>query len=606
MKWKELKPFNKGMTSTAKVGIGQEAIETVREARNVRLANGNVVTRPGWEVYCNFQYAPGIAGETIQSLGEYKRESYDSTTKVSTIWKVVVFSIGDALYYVKPEDSTIVGVLIDSSTFTDWTFRYINLYDNMWFLNAVDPIYTWDGYDMIKAGIPAPETTAPTATVNVAGSYSIKYLYTYYRDGDPHDKESAPSEIVTVTNMGGTPPPYNVDISLDLNLAVGEVIDPQVTHIRIYRTEWWDPTTDEEPEVFYRVDSGWTIAAAAAASYVYEDDVDTVSSELPAYDTTERFVPPLAKYALWHDSRLFLAGDPENPSVIYYSEPGKPWYFPTLNYDEVNRDDGSIITGIGAIGATRYIFKENVIYEWTGNPETATPIRQVERPDSTMNMNRVAVGCYYPDTLVGWNNSLLFRSQDGDVYMLTQDRLTNLSRYYQGTRNLGISCFSFIKEDYLYVGDGDETYVCYLPTGSWESIDSYGLSDVLVRDNYDVLEPEGDTILRLLSGTTDNGSVITKTVQTRYTKIVTNDNDIGIIRGVLVEASAQVAFTVTVYNEKGESVTGTLLAVDRVFQVPYATPLRGKFASAKISWTGDTEIYSISIGYMTRRDHTKA
>jgi len=604
MNWKELKPFNKGMVTNSQVGIGQEAIETIRDAHNIRLRSGNIVAREGWVTLCDFNLCVGISGKTIHSLGEYKRESYDPATEISTIWKAIVFSTGNALWYARPEDSTQIAVKIDDSTFTNWTFKYVNLYDHLWLFNKVDPVYIWDGSSVKLAGIPAPQKTFPLCAVNnPGGGLFIRYKFAYYSQGIPYNKESEVTEAYTLSGCGGAVPGVvTINNNVDCSPELGETIDAQVTHIRIYRTIYWDPATDETPTGFYLL-AEWILADAIAASYIYNDIVSTDVSLGTPFDDIGKGVPPVSRYALWHDSRLFLAGDPQNPSLIYYSEAGKPWYFPTLNYDEVNRDDGAIITGIGAIGPTRYIFKNTVIYEWTGNPETATPIRQVERPDSTMNMNRVAVGCHYPNTLVGWKNSLIFRAQDGDVYMITPDRLVNLSQYYQGTRGLISDCWAYIKNDYYYIGDTVETFVCYLPTGAWESNDSIGLTGILVRDDNSVIEPRADTLRLLLSGTTDDGTPFPKIVQTRYTKLITSDSDIAIIRGVMVQCSVRVAFTVTIYNEKGGFVTGVIAATDRKYTVPHSTPLRGKFASIRIAWFGDTEIYSISVGYMRRIDH---
>ena len=344
--------------------------------------------------------------------------------------------------------------------------------------------------------------------------------------------------------------------------------------------------------------------------------METVTTSSP-YDTTERDVPPVARYGLWHDSRLFLAGDPENPSVIYYSEPGKPFYFPVLNYDEVNRDDGNIITGLGAIGPTRYIFKERTIYEWTGNPTTASPIRQVERPDASQNMARIAVGCGYSDTLVGWSNSLIFRDYDGDVYMLTQTSLTNLSKYYDQVKELDTSCAAYIKDDYYIIGGSEGSLACYLPNQSWESQDDVHFNYVLVRHNGDVLVPDsymaswkdgqGNDIIipcldRLGIGTQDNGVEFTKIIQTKYQKVADNEDD-AIIRAVRVYCSIQLPFAVTVYNEKGESTTGAYSIAKKRFSVSALTRLRAKWVSVRLSWTGSTEIYGVDVGYIRRGAH---
>lgn len=611
MNYIEIKGFTKGQISTSKVGVGRESDGVVRYARNVRLSNGNVLTRAGWERYCDFGNQIALNNKTIRCLGEYQRESYSGG--VTSYWRVAVFTTEDKFWYIKTEDSTNFAIQIIGHPQTAWEFRYVNVYDHLWIFNGRDPVYVWDGITVRKVGIPKPLKNL-TLTNNVAtGTLYMKYKHTYYRTAAPYNKESEPSDPVMVSNVKST----NVNVKVDYTLALGEVIDPQVTHIMIYRTMPWDPLVDEENTAYYLVRSV-TIAQAVIDGYILNpaDLSEDVTGSTP-YDVTERGVPPVSKYGLWHDSRLFLAGDPENPSVIYYSESGKPFYFPTLNYDEVNRDDGNVITGIGAIGPTRYIFKERTIYEWTGNPVTASPIRQVERQDATQNMARVAVGCSYPDTLVGWNNSLIFRDYDGDVYMLTQTSLVNLSKYYDEVRNLGSSCAAYVKDDYYIIGASDESYACHLPTQAWESMDTVTFNYVLVRHNGDVLVPDYYTlswkdgqgndittpcINRLGIGVLDNEANFIKVIQTKYEKVANNEDDV-IIRAVRVYCSIQLPFFVTIFNEKGESTFGTYDVAKKRFTTPESIRLRARWVSVRLLWTGSTEIYGVDVGYIRRQAH---
>ena len=288
-----------------------------------------------------------------------------------------------------------------------------------------------------------------------------------------------------------------------------------------------------------------------------------------------------------------------------------------MNYDEVNRDDGSIITGLGAIGPTRYILKQRLIYEWTGNPETATPIRQVERPDASQNQARVAIGCYYSDTLVGWNNSLIFRAEDGDVYMLTQTELINLTKYYDEVRNLDSSCAAYVSGDYYIIGGSSGSYACYLPNESWDSIDDIKFNYALVRYNSDVLVPsgyiqegehEGDpdiwipTINRLDVTSQDNASDFIKSFRTKYEKVGDNTKE-AIIRDIEVYSNQNIAFTITAFNERGDGVIGTYDIANKRYTL--TSPLRAKWVSVGVSWEVSTgvEIYGVNIGYIRVRSH---
>jgi hypothetical protein len=613
MNWLEVKRFNKGIVSTSRVGIGVESDGIVRYAANVRLKSGNVVSREGYERYMDFHLQTALDNLTIRALGEYQREAYSAG--VVSYFRAVVFTADNTFWYVQPEVSLTHAIQIVGHPQSSNEFRYVNVYDHLWIFNGVDPVYTWDGITVYKAGIPKPTGTLAAVLVDTAGAYSVKYKMTYYRSAAPYDKESESTSEITLAGISNADP---VDVDVTYTLGAGEVIDTQVTHIHLYRTDYWDPTTDEEPTAFYLLPAV-TIAAFVAAAYVYNDVQSTVNTSTH-YDVTERGVPPVSHYGLWHDSRLFLAGDPENPSVVYYSEVGKPWYFPALNYDEVNRDDGSIITGLGAIGPTRYIFKERLIYEWTGNPVTATPIRQVERPDATQNMARVAVGCASPDTLVGWNNSIIFRSMEGDVWMLSQEALVNLSKYYTGVKDIGNSPAAYVKDDYYIIGGSNCSYACYLPTQSWESADDIKFNYVLVRQNGDVLVPSSyidpdlhtdkqgaeyeatvPVLNRLHQTTTDNLVEFTKSFQTKYIKVADN-NDVAIIRSVRVYSTVQLPFYMTITNESGDNVVGLYDVTLKRFNL--GTPLYAKWVSVRLSWSAlSTEIFGVDVGYIRRVIH---
>jgi hypothetical protein len=609
MNWLECKGFQKGIISTTKVGIGRESDGIVRLAQNVRLRSGNVVTREGYERYMDFKLQTALDDLTIRSLGEYQREAYSGG--VTTYWRAVVFTANTTFWYVQPEVSLTHAIQIVGHPQTSNIFHYVNAYDHLWIFCSTDPVYVWDGIAVRKAGIPKPTGTLAAAIVATAGIYSVKYKMTYYRSAAPYDKESESTAEITLPLLSNA---AAVNVNVTYTTGGGEVIDTQATHVHFYRTDYWNPATDEAPTAFYLLPA-MTIAAFVAAGYVYNDTASTVNTSTQ-YDTTERGVPPVSKYGLWHDSRLFLAGDPDNPSVVYYSEVGKPWYFPVLNYDEVNRDDGSVITGLGAIGPTRYIFKESLIYEWTGNPLTATPIRQVERPDATQNQTRVAVGCRYPDTLCGWNNSLIFMDYENDVWMLSQDSLVKLSNYYEGIRDIGNSPAAYIKDNYYIIGSSSRSYACYLPTQSWESVDDIKFNYALVRQNGDVLTPSsyledkvnpGDpdvwipVLNRLHKTTTDNLVEFTKSVQTKYIKVADND-DTAIIRSIRVYSTVQLPFYMTVTNEKGESIVGLYDVTLKRFNL--GTPLYAKWVSVRLSWsTLSTEIFGVDIGYIRRGLH---
>lgn len=92
--------------------------------------------------------------------------------------------------------------------------------------------------------------------------------------------------------------------------------------------------------------------------------------------TEDHSPPPKGKYCVGfgdRNQRLFIAGDPDHPNRLYYSQPLLPNYFPAVNYLDVSPDDGDTITALIKFQARLYVFKHNSVtvcsvegepYEW--------------------------------------------------------------------------------------------------------------------------------------------------------------------------------------------------------------------------------------------------
>jgi hypothetical protein len=75
---------------------------------------------------------------------------------------------------------------------------------------------------------------------------------------------------------------------------------------------------------------------------------------------------PAGQYVVLHKNRLYIAGDPNNPSRLYMSDLGTPTSWPTLNFIDVNTNDGDKITGLAELQDTLVIFKERSIHVLRG------------------------------------------------------------------------------------------------------------------------------------------------------------------------------------------------------------------------------------------------
>jgi hypothetical protein len=593
-RWVEIEKFDGGYAHTNGIAIGKESLNMIRYGQNIRTRSGAVEQRDGTLDYCDFSLAPAIMGETIEAIYEYQREGYSGAD--TDIWSAIVFSLNGSgvIYFVEPDTYPNVAVPINTGdALSSHDFYAVVYFDHMFFGTGRDTIKSWDGITWSNAGIAKP--AAAPGVVAAAGALTgyRRYKYTYYKSTDPYPKESEASAVATVDMSAGL---------RSCHMALVSSTDAQVTHIKIYATETYlDPLVPNTDFYLLSYQTNATIT-------LHDNVLDSSLINGAVYDITDRGVPPKVKYMLLSDNRIFGAGDIDNPSIIYYSEPGKPWYWPTNNWDEISRDDGDVITGLGSIGQTRYIFKQNSIWEWTGDPESVTPIRAVERPDATQNMTRLGIGCRDPRTLCSWGNTLIFRASDKHIYMLTSDSLIQLSRYVETDINgFGWGAEACIHNDYYVVGAGNRVLVCDLRKGmfGWTGYDTnIAPNCFLVDHNGYCLGSEDDKIIRYYNPSTllDNGVDMVKIFQPAYVKIGRANRE-GIARAVVVECSDQSCnLNVDLYTEDG------IVALDdSVYElteaVHYLGGKRADFISVRLQWEGAVVVEKVSYGWRYSRRH---
>ncbi len=126
-------------------------------------------------------------------------------------------------------------------------------------------------------------------------------------------------------------------------------------------------------------------------------------------------------------TRLFVAGNPDEPNVIRWSALNNPLYFPENNYAYVG-SNASKITAFGKQNELLVIFKENELYcsyYVQGNTPTAEQLKNQEVIDieAAQAMFPVyplhpEIGCDCPDTICLCNNRLVWFNSNRKVYGL--------------------------------------------------------------------------------------------------------------------------------------------------------------------------------------------
>lgn len=152
---------------------------------------------------------------------------------------------------------------------------------------------------------------------------------------------------------------------------------------------------------------------------------------------------PAGQYVVLHKNRLYIAGDPGNPSTLYFCDLGTPTSWNTgVNFINVNVNDGDKITGLAEHLDTLVIFKERSIHNLRGTgPQNYNLL--------DMHANHGTVSHW---SVVQANNLLFYLSRDG-VYSFNGHGIQLISDPIAGSV-LGINGITAWNQSYLNVACG--------------------------------------------------------------------------------------------------------------------------------------------------------
>lgn len=169
-------------------------------------------------------------------------------------------------------------------------------------------------------------------------------------------------------------------------------------------------------------------------------------------------------------SRLFVAGNPSNPSTIYWSDVGDPLYFPENNYAIVGNGKERI-TNLCQLGEYLVIFTEENIYamQYVSNTVTAEDIAN--------GYDAAAIAAYFPITQIASpagcdthtaclvNNRIVWMNTNGEAWCLT-----GLSQFDERfirkideevAMTVDSSATAYSDGEYYYCLSGQDIYVLF-------------------------------------------------------------------------------------------------------------------------------------------------
>lgn len=247
--------------------------------------------------------------------------------------------------------------------------------------------------------------------------------------------------------------------------------------------------------------------------------------------TTFSFVAgpiPNGKFVIVHKNRLYIAGDPSNPSRIYMSDIGQPESFPGLNFIDIDTNDGDMITGIAELGDSLVIFKERSLYVLRGTgPQNYSLLDSHQAHGTVSHWSIVQI-----------LNRLFYLSRDG-VYAFDGKNVRLESDLIKGSvmglnnnqawnqQYLATACAVDYKGKYwLSLSEGttvfnNRVYLFDYIHGAWTRYDipvsTFALFQSSLSATYDLYsgDPTTGNVFHQDTGTSDNGNSINAYYRTK-------------------------------------------------------------------------------------------
>lgn len=343
--------------------------ESLSSATNIQLVEDGKIQCPR----DGQAYYGSSSGSRVTGLFAYYKS--DGTNKL-------IRTSGTSLqYYNSGSWSNISGKTYTTTLNTNGVMAY----DRLYLTNGTDNLSYYDGSSITtftEISAPGAPTVTRTGTGHNTGSYTYSYKITAITDiGE------------TVGSTAGSTTSDQSELSTDKYMAIS----------------WSSVTNATGYNVYGRKDGKWYFIA------YLEGNSSTSYDDTGAVTPSEVFTPPegnstggqIGAYISVYKDSLFIAGDPDNPSRLYYSGGGDKINDFTIGngggFIDVSKNDGQVITGMIVFKDSLIVFKRNSIYKFSFST-SGLPQMELINP---------AIGCVAPRSIIAVENDVLFASDRG-------------------------------------------------------------------------------------------------------------------------------------------------------------------------------------------------
>jgi len=256
-------------------------------------------------------------------------------------------------------------------------------FDRLYLTNGTDNLSYYDGTNITSfSAVSAPAAPTVTRDGGSAGTFTFSYKITSVTDVGESLASSAGSTTLNQSTLSST-----VKMSVSWSAVTGAI----------------------GYNVYGRKDGKWYFITylEGNGSVSYSDAGAITPSEVfppPEGDTT---TGPKAKYIAVYKDSLFLIGDPDNPSRLYYSAGGDLINDFTIGsgggFIDIAKNNGQKGVGMIVFKDALLVFKEGSIYSFSFGSEGLPQVQQVT----------AAVGAVSGRSIVAVENDVFFASSRG-------------------------------------------------------------------------------------------------------------------------------------------------------------------------------------------------
>ena len=245
----------------------------------------------------------------------------------------------------------------------------VTAFDELFIVNGTDNLTKYDGSSVTSfTAISAPSAPTVTRTAGSAGTYTYSY------------------KITAVTAVGETV----------ASTADSETLDKTSLDSSNYFTITWSAVASAVGYNLYgRKDGQWYYMAYlegnGSTTYIDKGTVTPAEAFTPPEGNTTG--GPKGRYIAVYKDSLFLLGDPDNPSRLYYSAGGDLISDFTVGsgggFLDVSKNDGQKGTGLKVFKDSLIIFKRSSIYQFSFSTSGLPQIEQVSAAVGAVNQRGI-------------------------------------------------------------------------------------------------------------------------------------------------------------------------------------------------------------------------